>query len=145
MTDVRFLGKPPCPCGHPECRAFGEPLRSTGHSRGCWSGCVQCSRPKRTQARRRIPESVRRQVLVRAGGYCEARIEGVCVGTPDHLHHVRRRSQGGPDTVANLKCLCDRCHEWTHQHPHNAVEMGLLAPTTVEPNTSAVLNVERVE
>lgn len=139
------LLKPPCPCGHPECRAFGEPLRSTGHARGCWSGCVQCSRPKRTQARRRIPESVRRQVLVRAEGRCEARFTSHCSGVVEHLHHRRRRSQGGGDTAANLVACCGFCHEAIHASPARAVVEGLLAPTTVEPNTSAVLNVERVE
>lgn len=136
--------KMPCPCGHPECRAFGEPTATTGHSRGCWAGCPTCARPKR-KAPRAMPVAVRRQVHARAGGVCEARIEGVCCGTGDHLHHVRRRSQGGGDSPANLRLLCELCHEWTHRHPAAAVELGLLAPTAVEPKSSAVLNVERVE
>jgi len=29
-------------------------------------------------------------------------------------HHVRHRSQGGSDTLENLKTLCMRCHEKAH-------------------------------
>lgn len=137
--------KMPCPCGHPECRAFGEPLRSTGHARGCWSGCVQCSRPRRPQARRRVPETVRRQVLVRAGARCEARFTSHCTGVAEHLHHRRRRSQGGGDTPANLVAVCRGCHEAIHGSPARAVAEGLLVASSTEPNTSAVVKVERVE
>jgi len=36
----------------------------------------------------------------------------------DHLHmdHIIPQSEGGSDTVDNLRMLCDRCH--TSKHPH---------------------------
>jgi 5-methylcytosine-specific restriction endonuclease McrA len=30
-------------------------------------------------------------------------------------HHVRQRSDGGPDTLANLVALCDGCHGSVHR------------------------------
>ena len=31
-----------------------------------------------------------------------------------HLHHVKRRSQGGPGVVENLVTLCWKCHAELH-------------------------------
>jgi len=33
---------------------------------------------------------------------------------PLHVHHIRGRSQGGPDVAENLLTLCWRCHEEIH-------------------------------
>lgn len=60
------------------------------------------------------------------GGRCQARIDGVCTYWGEHAHHVRRRSQGGSDTVSNLKWLCRACHSHVHESPAWAAEHGLL-------------------
>lgn len=31
-----------------------------------------------------------------------------------HAHHIRFRSEGGPDTAANLVTLCETCHRRVH-------------------------------
>ena len=48
-----------------------------------------------------------------------------CVGPLDP-HHIRRRGQGGPDSLDNLVSLCRAHHDWTHQNPASAREIGLL-------------------
>jgi len=105
--------KEPCGCGDDRCKAFGNIDPGTGHSRKCWDGCPVCVKGKKRPGRR-IPSTVRRQITVRAGGYCEARILEVCTGQPEHAHHVRRRSQGGGETPGNLKLVCGECHDWIH-------------------------------
>jgi 5-methylcytosine-specific restriction endonuclease McrA len=47
----------------------------------------------------------------------------VAAGDP---HHIRRRSQGGTDTVDNLVLLHRECHRWVHTHIAEARELGLL-------------------
>lgn len=131
-----------CPCG---CGAYGTPDRRTGHPKRCVDSCPTCARPKKTASMDRIPPAVRRQVMARAGGYCEARVEGVCTGQPEHLHHKRLRSQGGGHTAANLIAVCEEDHRWIHDHPDAAISLGLLARTEFEPESSAVTKVEKVQ
>lgn len=139
---VTSLLKPDCPCNDPRCKAVGVPLKSTGHSKGCFLGCPTCSRPKGQPKRKRIPEQVRRAVRARSGEQCEFASGGVrCEEMAVHMHHRRRRSQGGRDTVSNLVDLCSSCHSWTHEHPEAAAALGLLELR--EPPTSAVTKVER--
>lgn len=42
-------------------------------------------------------------------------------------HHKLPRSRGGKDTEQNCVLLCVPCHTWTHDHPREAVRLGLLA------------------
>ena len=67
----------------------------------------------------------RKEVLERCGGRCEARLT-VCQGSAEHVHHIKRRSQGGTHDPANLMGLCFRCHEWIHRNPAESVKKGLL-------------------
>lgn len=69
----------------------------------------------------------RRAVYVRSQGLCEARIDGVCTEVGEHVHHVRRRSQGGADDPSNLLMVCRADHDWIHANPEKARELGLLA------------------
>jgi hypothetical protein len=51
---------------------------------------------------------------------------------PLHIHHRRRRSQGGGESWGNLVTLCAACHDWVHAHPSAARGDGwLLARGTV--------------
>jgi len=55
---------------------------------------------------------LQRQVLERDEFRCQTCGKYVEDGVPPH--HVRYRSQGGSDTMENLKTLCMKCHEKTH-------------------------------
>lgn len=51
-----------------------------------------------------------------------------------HAHHVAPRSRR-PDLrldVSNGKCLCNSCHSWVHEHPKEAVSLGLLSGDSYE-------------
>jgi hypothetical protein len=70
---------------------------------------------------------VSKNVESRAGGSCEARIEGVCLGRGDAAHHVILRSQGGPDEEWNLLWVCnDGCHAFIHANRAWARENGFI-------------------
>lgn len=52
------------------------------------------------------------EVFRRDGWKCRA-----CKGRNDlHAHHVKFKSQGGPDASWNLATVCIRCHELIHLH-----------------------------
>jgi hypothetical protein len=87
---------------------------------------TQLARHTGLRRRRRDLGAARTAVRERAGGRCEAAIEGVCTGSGAHAHHVLRRSQGGPDTPENLLWLCPPCHGHIHENPAWATEQGLL-------------------
>lgn len=85
------------------------------------------SKKRLTSKPRKIPDSVRAQVMARDMG-CVAQFmirEVVCSGHLD-AHHVLMRSQGGPDTAENLKVLCRAHHEWVHRHPAKSYALDLL-------------------
>jgi hypothetical protein len=61
----------------------------------------------------------------RSGGRCEVQANG------DHHgwvvpHHRKRRSQGGPNTLANLLMACEYHHRIIHMFPDVAYDAGLL-------------------
>ncbi len=69
-----------------------------------------------------IPKKVVLAVFERDSYECQYNVSDQCVGTqPEqghclHAHHVIHKSQGGPDTIENLKTCCAFCH-----HEHGAV------------------------
>jgi hypothetical protein len=67
-------------------------------------------------------------IQVRARGRCEAATAGApgaCAGPMDG-HHRLPRSKGGRDVPSNALWVCRRHHDWIHQHPAAATELGLL-------------------
>lgn len=122
-----------CPCGRPECKAFGQVSKATGHVRDCRLGCGVCdSRRRAPRSTRPVSQGVRRQLKARARGQCEASCAPDCTGRGVHAHHVRMRSQGGTDDLANLKWVCRRCHDRIHAEPAEAYDLGLLERTSAD-------------
>jgi hypothetical protein len=68
----------------------------------------------------------RRWVESRAGGRCEARVDGVCESRGVHAHHIKPRSAGRDDSMGNLLWVCRACHEFIHAHPALSYERGWL-------------------
>ena len=58
--------------------------------------------------------------------WCDSRCEQRAV----HVHHMLRRSQGGPDTPDNLMALCDFHHRMIHDRPEQAYDAGYLVRAT---------------
>jgi 5-methylcytosine-specific restriction endonuclease McrA len=68
---------------------------------------------------------LRSKVHARDGG-CLLRERGGCFGGLT-VHHLRKRSQGGADTEANLVTLCAGHNVWVEDHPEEAWGLGLVA------------------
>lgn len=49
-----------------------------------------------------------------------------CGLTGEVVHHKLRRSQGGGNDLDNLVFVAHICHNWIHDHPAEAIELGLL-------------------
>ena len=70
--------------------------------------------------------SVRRQIEERSEGICEAMVPGVCTYAADHIHHRKRRSQGGGESFENGLAACAACHTHIHMNTAESYERGLL-------------------
>jgi hypothetical protein len=82
-----------------------------------------------------------------------------CLGEAEVVHHRIPRGMGGagPEVsygLANLVCLCNPCHNWCHENPAEAYDLGFLlhqwddpedVPLTVKPGTRWVLLTNRGE
>ena len=68
---------------------------------------------------------LRPQLVKRSAGACKCGRNCMAMGA--HAHHVIRRSQGGPDSLENLRWLSLACHFWVHTHVQEARDLGLLA------------------
>lgn len=71
----------------------------------------------------------RKLVSRRSGGWCELRIEGVCLGRATNYQHRRAEGQGGPTTASNGLDVCGMgnatgCHGFLHQNPNLAEDNG---------------------
>ena len=88
-------------------------------------------------------EKMRPLVAARSRGRCEGRVPGVCTGQAEHVHHIKLRSAGGDNTLANLKALCHPCHTWTHANPAKARAVGLLASKDFKSELDQLVDLER--
>jgi hypothetical protein len=96
-----------------------------------WSNLKPEKQPKRSKGRSTTQyRKVRRWVADRSGGWCEARVEGVCEGRGVHAHHILPRSAGGPDEPGNLLWVCRADHQYIHEHPAWAYQAGMLRRRT---------------
>jgi hypothetical protein len=73
--------------------------------------------------------AARSAVIARSGGRCELRVAANCARIVHHVHHIRRRSQGGGDDADNLLGVCSPCHDYVHAHPDWAQRHGALVRT----------------
>ena len=64
----------------------------------------------------------RQTVLSRCHGVCERCNEDWAT----EVHHRRRRSQGGDNSLGNLAALCQGCHDYVHGNPKYGFEAGWL-------------------
>lgn len=87
----------------------------------------------------RIPDAAVREVLERAGGYCEAcgmpRLDG---RGDTELHHRQARGMGGSkgrdlDVAINLLALHPQCHGKIHGHPRWSRDHGFIVPSWADP------------
>lgn len=136
MTDVASNLKDlvDCPCGRPECHAYGRLSSATGHVVDCRIGCPVCDsgRPK-VKATKPIPAGTRRQLRARARGQCEAAVSPDCTGRGVHAHHkAAKGAHGRDDSLSNLLYVCHRCHDHIHANPAESYERGFLERTTAE-------------
>lgn len=95
--------------------------------------------PKMKPARKRLPRvgkkgkrdakelhEARPLLIERSRGRCEARCSRLCTGIGVHAHHIRRRSQGGDNSLDNLLWVDAMCHDAIHAMPDAARQMGFL-------------------
>jgi hypothetical protein len=99
--------------GVPTVQAFARPATTTTRRRITASGCVIEGQPKSPPVRLN-PELYTQlctEVLRRDAWRCQS-----CgARTNLQVHHIKRRSQGGQDTTANLITLCANCHRNQHR------------------------------
>jgi 5-methylcytosine-specific restriction endonuclease McrA len=78
-----------------------------------------------------MPPAVADAVIVRANGACEACGFALC--GEGHLHHRKKRSQGGKHTVENLIYVSALCHSTIHENPTLAYKLGLMVKREFDP------------
>lgn len=105
-------------------RSSGSLSRSSTLSR---SPMRESAKTKTKNAKKRRDWSKTRQLVIERDGSCRGREMGGPCGGGAHVHHVKRRSQGGTDELFNLVLLCSDHHEMVHSRIEFARSIGLLA------------------
>ncbi len=75
------------------------------------------------------------QVWRRDGGECQIRHQPGCWGrlpgfSKRWMDHIKKRSQGGSDTLENLRCACFPCHQWADNEGGKNSEKKSIALTS---------------
>lgn len=89
-------------------------------------------------------ESVGRWLVrERSAGWCEVRLDGVCLGRATNWHHRRNRSAGGTWASSNGVALCGSgttgCHGWITEHPADSARWGWTVKSWDTPAEVPVL------
>lgn len=79
-----------------------------------------------------VPPALRDALWQRSGGLCEACGQSMRGGDA-HVHHRKRRSQGGEHSVTNCLLVHGRCHNGIHAHPAPSYDAGFLVRATEQP------------
>lgn len=73
------------------------------------------------------------QILAERPG-CEMRCSPDCTGIAVDVHEPLTRARGGSILdPANTVTACRPCHDWTHDHPKEAADLGLLLHSWEKP------------
>lgn len=78
----------------------------------------------------------------RAGGWCEIRIDGTCLGRGTDWHHRKLRSRGGGNEASNGLWLCRACHSTitnTNGHLAEYEAQGWIVASHDDPAAVPVL------
>lgn len=74
-------------------------------------------------------KKMRALVIERSKGMCELQASPNCTGRGCHVHHRKTRSQGGENSLENLRHACLLCHSFIHAHPEASYAAGWLVPS----------------
>lgn len=92
-----------------------------------------------------VPPSVRKALAARSGGFCEMRLDGCLGRATDPCHRIGRGNGGrhgaakvASDRLANVVHGCRRCHEFCHDNPDAAKDLGLMLPDRSRPERARV-------
>lgn len=66
--------------------------------------------------RKPIPKETQTALLKRANYQCEKCYRSECL----QMHHIKKVSQGGDDSLENLYLLCEHCHDEWHVIENNS-------------------------
>jgi hypothetical protein len=119
---------------HTELTRFTPLRRTAGLTPG---GPPERRTPLKASRRDTGPSDATREVVL-------ARDKRLCVRhggfvAHPHIHHRKRRSQGGQHTPENLITLCPACHEWVHTNVAEAQAAGWLVKGSEDPALISVL------
>ena len=79
--------------------------------------------------RKFVADILSKRTRCEAGGLVRSRdLDHRCFGYSTDVHEVLTRARGG-DILdpENVRAICRRCHDWIHDHPADALDLGLLA------------------
>lgn len=99
------MARAPKVCAHPGCTNLTTTGRCTQHPRphGWGRGNPRTSTPQH--------RAWRRQVLDRAGWWCQIQYPGICVGHATIADHIVATAFGGPEyDLDNGQAACRPCH-----------------------------------
>lgn len=91
------------------------------------SGPLKRRTPLRNRSKPDNDWAITRQHVIDRDRVCQAVDHPHVCGMGWHVHHVKRRSQGGTNDLWNLVLLCGIAHAYVHDHPAWARSIGLLA------------------
>jgi hypothetical protein len=85
-----------------------------------------------------VKASIRKQVQER-----DRMCRGCGSGSPSEVHHIKYRSAGGMDTLANLVWLCGDCHRDAHSTGRGETIEGWELSLVVDQDVPTVLTLRK--